>query len=95
MGAGMTEATADACLAAWAEQAARDGIERGAAYWDGAWEWIAAQQARRVRPSSTSVAAPRSFTRAGRLSMSVTVRPLLPRCYQQQNENRPEGRLCV
>jgi hypothetical protein len=47
---GMTESTADAWLAAWAEQAARDGMERGAAYWDAGWAWIAEQRLRRVRP---------------------------------------------
>ena len=34
----MAEATADAWLAAWAEQAARDGLERGAAYWEAGWD---------------------------------------------------------
>ncbi len=46
----MAEATADAWIAAWEEQAARDGIERGAANWDAGWEWIAAQRERGARP---------------------------------------------
>jgi hypothetical protein len=50
IGEGMTERTADAWLAAWADQAARDGIERGARYWDAGWDWIAEQRAQRVRP---------------------------------------------
>jgi hypothetical protein len=50
IGDGATEATADAWIAAWAEQAARDGIERSAAYWDAGWAWIANQRTRRVRP---------------------------------------------
>ena len=33
IGEGVTPDTADAWIAAWAEQAARDGIERGAVYW--------------------------------------------------------------
>ena len=49
MGEGMTEATANALLAAWADQAAREGIERGAGYWDAGRDWIAEQRARRVR----------------------------------------------
>ena len=35
IGEGVTEATADALIAAWAEQAERDGLERGRAYWGG------------------------------------------------------------
>jgi hypothetical protein len=34
--------TADAWIAAWEVQAAQDGLERGAAYWEAAWDWIAA-----------------------------------------------------
>ena len=34
IGEHMTEATAHAWIAAWEAQAARDGLERGAAYWD-------------------------------------------------------------
>jgi len=50
MGEGVTPATADAWLAAWAEQAARDGLERDGAYWTAGWDWIADQRTRRVRP---------------------------------------------
>lgn len=32
---GVTEATADARIAAWADQATRDGVERGRANWGG------------------------------------------------------------
>jgi hypothetical protein len=47
---GVSEATADAWIAAWEAQAARDGLQRGAAYWDAAWTWIAAERTRRARP---------------------------------------------
>jgi hypothetical protein len=50
IGDGATPATADAWLAAWADQAARDGLERGERYWDAGWAWIADQRTRRVRP---------------------------------------------
>ena len=33
IGEGVTEATADAWIAAWEAQAAEDGLERGSAYW--------------------------------------------------------------
>ena len=35
IGDGMTPARADEWIAAWAAQAARDGLERGSAYWGG------------------------------------------------------------
>jgi hypothetical protein len=38
IGDGTTEETADAWIAAWHAQAAKDGIERGSAYWEAAWE---------------------------------------------------------
>ena len=50
IGEHMSEDTADAWLAAWAEQAARDGLERGSAYWDAGWDWIAAQRERGAKP---------------------------------------------
>jgi hypothetical protein len=50
MGDGMAEATADAWLAAWAEQAAQDGLEPSAAYWEAGWAWIAEQRRSRARP---------------------------------------------
>jgi hypothetical protein len=46
----MTEETADAWIDAWAAQAARDGVEHGAGYWDAAYHWIAEQRRARVRP---------------------------------------------
>ena len=50
IGDGATEATADAWIAAWETQAAQDGLERGSAYWDAAWDWIAAQRERKAKP---------------------------------------------
>ena len=50
IGVGMTEETADAWIDAWAAQAARDGVEHGAGYWDAAYHWIAEQRRARVRP---------------------------------------------
>jgi hypothetical protein len=44
--------TADAWIAAWEARAAQDGFERGAAYWDAGWEWIAAQRERRRAPGA-------------------------------------------
>ena len=41
IGEGVPEPTADAWIAAWAEQAARDGLERGESYWTARSEWIA------------------------------------------------------
>jgi hypothetical protein len=46
----MSEELADLWLAAWASQAARDGIERDARYWDAAWDWIADQRSARRKP---------------------------------------------
>jgi len=34
IGEGVPKATADAWIAAWAEQAGRDGVKRGSGYWD-------------------------------------------------------------
>jgi hypothetical protein len=42
--------TVDAWIAAWEAQAAQDGLERGAAYWEAGWAWIAEQRRSRVRP---------------------------------------------
>jgi hypothetical protein len=50
IGEGVTEATADAWIAGWDAQAARDGIEPGRVYWERGWEWIASERQRRVRP---------------------------------------------
>jgi hypothetical protein len=50
IGERMTEATADAWIAAWEAKAAQDGLERLSAYWQAAWDWIAAQLERRAIP---------------------------------------------
>jgi hypothetical protein len=50
MGEGMTEAMADAWIAAWAERARTEGIERGATWWDRGYAWIAAEREHRPRP---------------------------------------------
>jgi hypothetical protein len=47
---GATEATADAWIAVWEAAAAEDGLERGPAYWDAGWAWIAAQRKTRRLP---------------------------------------------
>ena len=51
IGERVTPETADAWIAAWEAKAAQDGLERGSAYWQAGWDWIAAQRERRVRPS--------------------------------------------
>lgn len=50
IGSGMAEETADAWIAAWHAQAARDGLERGVGYWAAGWQWIARQREQRARP---------------------------------------------
>jgi hypothetical protein len=50
IGERVTPETADAWITAWAEQAARDGIEAGSEYWTAGWDWIAEQRTRQVRP---------------------------------------------
>jgi hypothetical protein len=50
MGERVTEATAEAWIAAWEAQAARGGIQRGSAYWQAGWDWIAAQRKSRRLP---------------------------------------------
>jgi hypothetical protein len=47
----VSESTADAWIAAWETQAEQDGLQRGAAYWQAGWDWIAAQRRSRVRPT--------------------------------------------
>jgi hypothetical protein len=51
IGEGATPETADAWLAAWEAEAAQDGLERGTAYWQARWDWIAEQRQHRVRPA--------------------------------------------
>ena len=50
IGEGMTETTADAWIAAWEAQAARDGLERSDASWGAGWDRIAARRVHRGRP---------------------------------------------
>jgi 2-methylisocitrate lyase-like PEP mutase family enzyme len=50
IGQGLSDARADAWIAAWHTQAAEDGLERGSAYWDAGFAWITAERVRRVRP---------------------------------------------
>jgi hypothetical protein len=50
IGQGVTEATADAWIAAWEAQATRDGLVRDGRYWERGWAWIAAERLRRRMP---------------------------------------------
>ena len=50
IGERVTEETAEAWIAAWDAQAAKEGLEPGREYWDRGWDWIAAERQRRVRP---------------------------------------------
>jgi hypothetical protein len=50
VGQGVTEATADAWISGWEAWAAEEGLERGSAYWQAGWAWIAEQRRSRVRP---------------------------------------------
>ena len=50
IGEGASEETADAWIAAWEAQAAEDGLERGSAYWQAGWDWIAEQRRHCVQP---------------------------------------------
>jgi hypothetical protein len=50
IGEGVTEATAEAWIAARDAKAAQDCLEPGRVYWERGWEWIAAERPRRVRP---------------------------------------------
>jgi hypothetical protein len=50
IGERMTPETADAWIAAWEAKAAEDGLERGSAYWEAGWAWIADQRRTRLRP---------------------------------------------
>jgi hypothetical protein len=56
IGERVTEARADAWIAAWEARAAQDGLERGSAYWQAAWEWIAEQRASRRLPAKEDLA---------------------------------------
>ncbi len=47
---GVSAERAAALVATWEAQAARDGLERGSAYWTAAWEWIAEERLRRRMP---------------------------------------------
>jgi hypothetical protein len=50
IGGGVTEATADAWIAAWDVKAAQDGLEPGREYWERGLDWIEAERQHRVRP---------------------------------------------
>jgi hypothetical protein len=50
IGERVTPETADAWIAAWEAQAASEGLDRGSAYWEAGWTWIAAERECRVRP---------------------------------------------
>lgn len=50
IGQRVTEATADAWIAAWEAQAGRDGIARDGRYWERGWDWINAERQRRSKP---------------------------------------------
>jgi hypothetical protein len=47
----MSESTADAWIAASEAQAAQDGLERGSAWWQAGWAWIAEQRKTRKLPT--------------------------------------------
>jgi hypothetical protein len=52
IGEGVIGATADAWIAAWEAEAARDGLERGSPYFDAMYHWIAAERRSRRMPST-------------------------------------------
>jgi hypothetical protein len=51
IGEGVTEATADAWIAAWEARAAENGLERGNAYW-GRWLGLDRRAAAAARPTA-------------------------------------------
>ena len=50
IGERVTETTAEAWIAAWDAQAAREGLEPGRVYWDRGSDWMASQRGVRIRP---------------------------------------------
>jgi hypothetical protein len=50
IGDGASLETADAWIAAWEGEAASRGLERGSAYWEVGWAWIAKQRRSRRLP---------------------------------------------
>jgi hypothetical protein len=50
IGERVTEATADAWIAAWEAQTAQADLERGSAYWQAGWDWISGQRKTRRLP---------------------------------------------
>ena len=50
IGEGMTEATAEAWIAAWDAEAAHEGLEPGRVYWERGWDWITREKQLRSRP---------------------------------------------
>ena len=51
IGERLTPETADAWIAAWEARATEAGLERGAAYWDASWDWIAERRLTRKLPT--------------------------------------------
>ena len=49
-GEGVTEATAEAWIAAWDAHAAEHGLEPGRVYWERGWEWITAERRQPLNP---------------------------------------------
>lgn len=47
---GMSEVDAEAWIVSWEAQTASDGLDHGSAYWETAWQWIAAERQHRRRP---------------------------------------------
>jgi hypothetical protein len=50
IGEGVTEATAEAWIAAWDAEAAHEGLEPGRVYWERGWDWITRKKQLRSRP---------------------------------------------
>jgi hypothetical protein len=50
VGEGELRTRAETLVAAWEAQAGQGGLERGSAYWDAGWAWIAPQRGRQDRP---------------------------------------------
>ncbi|HET9754960.1 MAG TPA: hypothetical protein VFP66_00535 [Candidatus Limnocylindrales bacterium] len=50
IGDGVRPEMADAWIAAWEAQAAEDGLQRGNAYWEAGWTWIAEKRRTRRLP---------------------------------------------
>jgi hypothetical protein len=55
IGDGVSPETADAWIVAWEAQAAQNGLERGFAYWQAGWDWIAESGSVESDPSCAAV----------------------------------------